>query len=91
MRDLLPDTVKLTGATVIMLAGGALFALIPLPEIHNPRAMALLQLGKIALGCLLATWPALLLTKSITAAEGNAIVNVLVPRRFRPGYVTVER
>jgi O-antigen/teichoic acid export membrane protein len=91
MRDLLPDTIRLTGATVIMLAAGALFALIPLPEIHNLRVMALLQLGKIGLGCLLATWPALLLTKSITTAEGNAIVNVLVPRRFRPGYATVER
>lgn len=91
MRDLLSDTLRLTGATVIMLAAGALFAAIPLPEIHNARVLTLLQLGIITCGCLLAAWPALLITKSITGAEGKAIMNVLVPRRFRPDYVAAAR
>jgi hypothetical protein len=91
MRDLIPDTMRLTGATAIMMAAGLLFATFPSPEIHNARALALFQLGKIVAGCLLAAWPALMVTRSITGAEGRAIINVLVPRRFRPDYVIAER
>jgi O-antigen/teichoic acid export membrane protein len=91
IRDLLPDTVRLTLATTIILATGTLFARLPMPDVHNSRILAILQITKISVGCLLAIWPALYLTKSVTKAESRAIITVLVPRRFRPGYVTVER
>jgi hypothetical protein len=91
IRDLLPDTVRLTLATTIILGTGTLFARLPMPDVHNSRILAILQITKISVGCLLAIWPALYLTKSVTKAESRAIITVLVPRRFRPGYVTVER
>ncbi len=90
IRDLLPDTLRVTAATAIMLAAGGVFASFPSPAIHNSRTLALFQLGKVTAGCLLAAWPALLITKAITRAEGTAIIKVLVPRRFRPDYVVAH-
>jgi O-antigen/teichoic acid export membrane protein len=89
-RDLLPDTVRLTLSAAIMLAAGAIFATFPLPQVNNPRTVELVQLGKITIGCLLAAWPALLLTRSITSAEGRAIIHILVPRRFLGNHAVVE-
>jgi len=86
IRDLLPDTVRLTIATAIILATGALFARLPMPDVHSSRVLAILQITKITVGCLLAMWPALYITKSVTKAESRAIISVLVPRRFRPNY-----
>jgi O-antigen/teichoic acid export membrane protein len=82
-RELLPDALKLTVASAVVLLAGAIATQIPLPAIANPRWLALLELGKVSLACLLAAWPALVLTKSVTGAEGKALVNILVPRRMR--------
>jgi O-antigen/teichoic acid export membrane protein len=82
-RLLLPDALRLTVASGAVLLAGAIATQIPLPAIANARWLAVLELGKVSLACLLATWPALALTKSVTGAEGRALVNILIPRWMR--------
>ncbi|MGA2696609.1 MAG: hypothetical protein ABSE92_11135, partial [Terriglobales bacterium] len=82
-RALLSDAVKLTVATAAVLFAGALAAAVPLPGISNARLLAGLQLGKVCLGCLLAAWPALALTKSITDAESKTLFGIFLPHRLR--------
>ncbi len=82
-RALLSDAAKLTLATAAVLLAGALAALVPLPGISNPRLLAGLQLGKVCLGCLLAAWPALVLTKSITESESKTLRGIFLPHRLR--------
>jgi O-antigen/teichoic acid export membrane protein len=82
-RDLLPDAMKLTVATAVVLVAGAIATQIPLPAVSNPRWLAVLELGKVSLACLLAAWPALVLTKSVTGAEGRALIGIVLPRRMR--------
>jgi O-antigen/teichoic acid export membrane protein len=81
-QSLLPDALKLTVATAGVLAVGAIATRMPLPIISGDRFQALLELGKVFLVCILAVWPALWLTKSITGHEGTAIMNILRPRRM---------
>ncbi len=81
-KALIPDAVKLTTATAIVLAFGAIVMRIPLPGVTNARWLATLKLGQAFLACLLMMWPALLLTKCITVTEGRAILSSLLPRRI---------
>jgi O-antigen/teichoic acid export membrane protein len=83
LRSLLPDALKLTAASVAVLLAGAIATQIPLPAISDARWLAVLQLGKVSLACLLAAWPALVLTKSVTGAESKALIGILQPRRVR--------
>jgi len=80
-RSLLPDAVKLTLASAAVLAAGAIATRIPLPPIVGGRWLAVLDLAKVSLACLLATWPALVLTKSVTGAESKALISIVRPRR----------
>jgi O-antigen/teichoic acid export membrane protein len=82
LRSLVPDSLKLITATVAILAAGALGYHLPVHVISsNARLDALLQLGAITTACLLAAVPALWLTRSVTAAEGKALLNSLLPGR----------
>jgi len=81
--DLVPDAGKLILATAAVLAAGAIATQIPLPAIGNARWLAVLDLGKVLLASLLAAWPALVLTKSVTGAEGKALISIVLPRRMR--------
>jgi O-antigen/teichoic acid export membrane protein len=82
-RCLLPDALRLSVASAAVLLAGAIATQIPLPAMANVRWMAILDLAKVSLACLLAAWPALVLTKSVTGAEGRALIGILVPRRMR--------
>jgi hypothetical protein len=84
-RSLLPDALKLTVASAAVLLAGAIATRIPLPAIANVRWLAVLELGKVSLACLLAAWPALVLTKSVTGAEGKALIGIVLPQRMRAG------
>jgi O-antigen/teichoic acid export membrane protein len=79
-KALLSDAVKLSLAAALVLAVGAVAARIPIPITAAGRLHAVLDLAKIGVGCLLAMWPALRLTKSITGREGEAIMHIF---RFR--------
>jgi O-antigen/teichoic acid export membrane protein len=81
-RALLPDALKLTMATALVLAAGAVATQIPLPAMASARWLAVLDLSKVSLACLLAAWPALVLTKSVTGAESRALLGIVLPRRM---------
>jgi hypothetical protein len=80
LKVLIPDSLKICAATVVILAAGAAGFHVPVHAItSNARIVALLQLGAISTACLLAVAPALLLTRSVTTAEGRALLGALIP------------
>lgn len=73
-RTLWKDASKVTMATAAIVGVGMIFGRVPL-QLHLPERMALVvQLAQVALGCLLAAWPALKLTGTISNNEWRAIV-----------------
>lgn len=87
ITDLVPDTVKLTLGSMAILAAGVLAAHAPLPHLASERVMATAKLGMICLGCLVAAWPALVLTNAISSGERRALLGVLVPQRLRTAQI----
>ncbi len=81
-NSLLLDGLKLSAAAAVVLLAGAIAIWTPLPTLSSARLQALLDLGKVSVGCLLALWPTLWLTGSITGREGRAIMNIFLPRRM---------
>jgi O-antigen/teichoic acid export membrane protein len=77
---LLSDVGKVIGATVGILAVGAAASYIPLP-FTGPRLFAAARAGTMLLACGLAVWPALLLSKFATVADGQTLLSVLLPHR----------
>jgi len=90
VRLLLTDALRLTAAIVIVLSAAGVALLLPNPAVSSPRLAATLQLAKVSLTCLLAAWPALVLTKSLTGTESRALVGAFLPRRGRPEPRPVE-
>jgi O-antigen/teichoic acid export membrane protein len=86
-RVLLPGAVRVILGSVAILAAGALAAHVPFPHMANPRALAAVKLGMTCLGCLLAVWPALLLSNAVTRGERKALLGILLPQRMRPAQV----
>lgn len=84
VRTVVSDFGKLAIATTAILTVGALAAHIPLFQTSNSRLLAISHVGLGCVGCLVAAWPALYLTRFITAGEGRMLVGMLVPRWFRP-------
>ena len=81
-RALVPNAIRLTAASGAVLLVAALATKIPLPAISSARALAALALGKVFFACLLAAWPALILTKSLTIGEGKALAGIFLPKRI---------
>jgi O-antigen/teichoic acid export membrane protein len=80
-KTVIPDALRLTAATTLVLAAGAVAAQIPPPTVSNLRIFATLRLGEVSLACLLMSWPALLLTKSVTGVEWKAFRGIFLPSR----------
>ena len=83
IKVVLNDTWRVTLAAICIFAAGAIAGYVPFPMIPHARIEALVRLGVISLGCLLATWPALMLTKAVTPKERNAFVASFRLGRFR--------
>jgi O-antigen/teichoic acid export membrane protein len=81
LRFLLSDTGKLVCSTLLILAVVYFSKFLPFPTISNSRVSAALQIAKVCLGCLVAAWPAMALTKSITPAETKILLQGLFSRR----------
>jgi O-antigen/teichoic acid export membrane protein len=81
---LLPGALRVALGSVAILAAGAIASHVPFSFIANPRMLATVKLGMISLGCLLAAWPALVLTNAVTSGERKALLGVLLPQRIRP-------
>lgn len=77
------DFMKIATASAIVLAAGVVASYIPLPQLANPRLLASLRLGLACLGCLVAAWPALYITGTVTAGEKQVLLGMIIPRRFR--------
>jgi len=84
-KALIPDTLKIALATVAIVGVGAIALRIPLPNFtwESERVGAFLRLVVVAAACLATTWPALILTKSITSNEGRALLQAVLPNRWR--------
>ena len=83
LRDLVPDGLRLTLGSIVILVAGDLAYHIPLPHLPSARLVAMAQLTMICLGCLIAAWPALVLTNAVSSGERKALLGVLVPQRIR--------
>jgi hypothetical protein len=86
-KALLPDAVRVTLGSIAILAAGALAAHLPIFHMANLRVLAAAKLGMICAGCLLAAWPALLLTNAVSTGERKALLGVLLPQRIRTRHV----
>jgi O-antigen/teichoic acid export membrane protein len=80
---LLSDTARLSIATVLILGAGVLASRVPVPVAPGGRLFATLTLVEIAVACLIAAWPSLRLTRSITSAEWTALFSVFMRRASR--------
>jgi O-antigen/teichoic acid export membrane protein len=77
---LLPDTIRLTIATAAILSAGFIASQFPLFRNFGGRFMATLTLIEISAVCLIAAWPSLRLTGSVTATEWAALFGVFIRR-----------
>lgn len=77
-RSLVPDALRLFAATAVVVAAG--FAVtFALPAGANSREAVMFKLGEVALACLIASWPAATLTKSVSTAERRMLLHLLTP------------
>lgn len=74
------DTVRISLAAAMIVGAGAIAGMVPIPWNVTGRLSATIRLGEIALGCLIAAWPALVVTRSISSAERRTVL-ALVSRR----------
>ena len=74
------DTVRISLAAAMIVGAGAIAGTVPIPWSVTERLAATIKLGEIALGCLIAAWPALVVTRSISSAERRTVL-ALVSRR----------
>jgi O-antigen/teichoic acid export membrane protein len=78
---LIPDTVRLSMATVLMIGAGLLTTVFHVPYPAASRESAIAKLAAVCFGCLLAALPAIALTGSVSSDEKRAIVDLFVPGR----------
>jgi len=83
VRALLPDALRSTAATVVILCAAGTTFLLPIPVLSSARLAAAIQLAAVSFAGLVVAWPALVLTKSITSTEGRALMDALLPSRDR--------
>jgi hypothetical protein len=82
LKALLADTARMAGAIAIVLVAAWATYLVPL-SVESGRAAATIRLAVVCIACLIAAWPALAVTKSLTPSEGQALMSA-VKRRSSP-------
>jgi O-antigen/teichoic acid export membrane protein len=83
VKLLVPDAIRLTGASALIFTAGILASHAPMPGSLNARAYAIVKLAEIVIGCALVAWPALRYTGSLTAPEVEALFSAIVPNYKR--------
>jgi len=84
-KKLIPDAMRLAVATAAVISVGVAAVMLPTPWSASERAGALIKLGEVSLACLMASWPAVALTRSISTEERRMVLNLLIPwRRTTP-------
>jgi O-antigen/teichoic acid export membrane protein len=74
------DAFRISVAAALIAGLGAIFGLAPIPWSVSDRWAAAIKLGEMTLGCLVAAWPALVLTKSVSSAERGAMLDMILRR-----------
>jgi hypothetical protein len=82
-RILASDAFKIASATAICLGIGALAGMLPFPWDLAGRPAAMIKLAAIAVGCLIAAWPALSLTKPVSKTERQTLIDAVLLRQKR--------
>jgi hypothetical protein len=84
LRMLWKDVARIAVATSAIVGVGVLFGWKTLP-LHLPERLAIvIRLGQVALGCLMAAWPALTLTGAVSLSEWRTILAAILPWRQQP-------
>ena len=82
-KVVLPGTLRLSLAGVLIFAAGVAASYIPLPGDQSSRLFATLKLTEAGLACLIVAWPLLIRTGSVTTAEKQALFTSFFPRLSR--------
>jgi hypothetical protein len=81
-RRLVPDAVRLAGATAVIVGAGVAAAGVPTLTLWTTnREMALMKLAEALVACLVASLPAIVLTRAVSAEEQRTVLNLLTPWR----------
>jgi O-antigen/teichoic acid export membrane protein len=75
------DVLRMCAATAIIIGCGTFAGMIPHIWGLGVRLDAVIRLGQIFIGCLLVAWPALILTKSLSAVERRMLFDVIFVHR----------
>jgi O-antigen/teichoic acid export membrane protein len=81
--DLIPDAVKIIVAISAALLVGVMTNAIPIPWNAGDHLTAWLRLALAGAACAMMAWPAMALTKCLSASERRAIVDIIFPSRRR--------
>lgn len=81
VKILARDTLRIFGATILLVAAGALAAKIPIPWKMTDRMFAFGKLVEIGIACLIVAWPAAVLTKTISGTERQTLLHAFLPGR----------
>ncbi len=78
-RRLVPDAMRVASATAATIGVGVVAVMLPTTWGTSERATALIKLMEVSLACLVTSWPAVALTKSISTEEQRTVLNLLIP------------
>jgi hypothetical protein len=82
-RILAHDATRLLTATALIISTGAVVGLVRIPGDMSDRIAAAVKLAAIGLGCLIAAWPALTITDSISDNEKQTVIDAFMGGRKR--------
>jgi len=80
IKSLLPDTIRMVIAAVLIIGAGVLASYIPLPVGVTGQSLAVFRLIIVGAACLLVAWPSLTKTGSLDPAESRALFGSLLRR-----------
>ncbi|MGA9355757.1 MAG: hypothetical protein WBV46_18870, partial [Terriglobales bacterium] len=79
-KIVLPETVRLLVAAILIFIAGVAASYIPLPGYQANRLFATFKLMEAGLACLIVAWPLLVRTGSVSAAEKQAVYSSIFPK-----------
>jgi O-antigen/teichoic acid export membrane protein len=84
LRMILNDVARITVAAAIIAGLGVVFGWAVLPLHLADRMAVTVRLGQVAIGCLIAAWPALWLTGAVSPEEWRTIFQAVLPGKRIP-------
>lgn len=90
LKMLIPDSLRIAAAVIFTICAGLAVAHLPAPWGSTGRTAAIARLVDVMLACLIATVPAISLTRAASAKEKKAIMDLLVPWRNAASALTVR-